>query len=128
MLTDIKDRHDIHKFVKAFYEKVREDAVLYHHFNEAVEINWPVHEEKITDFWENVIFQSGKYTGNPMEVHIHLHRKAPMRHEHFERWKKIFVTTLEEMFEGPNMEVAKQRALSIATVMEIKMHSENKGL
>lgn len=84
-------------------------------------MNWEQHLPVMYDFWDNVLFQTGDYSGNPMVTHAQLHHRFPLTGEHFTRWKKLFLETIEEHFEGPNAELARQRALSIATVMEIKI-------
>lgn len=73
------------------------------------------------DFWENVLFYSGNYSGNPMDVHIKLNEIAPIKIEHFQRWLEIFNETVDELFEGETSFRLKQRASSIATVMQIKI-------
>ena len=73
------------------------------------------------DFWQNIIFHTGGYTGNPMRIHMNLHKQAPMKKEHFDRWLQLFTATVDELFEGEKAEQAKQRALSIATVMQINI-------
>lgn len=40
---------------------------------------------------------------------------------HFDQWVKLFTKTVNELFEGDNAELIKQRATSIATVMQIKI-------
>ena len=44
-----------------------------------------------------------------------------LKAEHFRRWTYLFNLTIDELFEGENAERAKQRALSIATVMQVKL-------
>jgi hemoglobin len=56
-----------------------------------------------------------------MRVHIDLHQKEPLTQAHFERWLAHFNATVDEMFVGPKAHLAKERALSIATVMRIKI-------
>jgi hemoglobin len=41
--------------------------------------------------------------------------------EHFERWRKLFDETVNENFKGEIAHAAKTRALSIATVMQLKV-------
>ncbi len=72
-------------------------------------------------FWENAIFYSGTYSGNPIFVHDRIHQIHPMKPAHFDRWVKLFLSNVDELFEGANTELAKQRAVSIATVMQIKI-------
>jgi hemoglobin len=56
-----------------------------------------------------------------MVQHQALHQKSNMTAEHFKRWLQLFNDTVNELFEGDNAEIIKQRALSIATVMQIKI-------
>ncbi len=41
--------------------------------------------------------------------------------EHFQRWILLFNETVDELFKGEKAELIKQRALSISTVMQIKI-------
>jgi hemoglobin len=61
-----------------------------------------------------------------MSAHFKLHQKRPLAKPQFDRWKALFLETTDELFEGENAELAKQRALSIATVMEIKIFQLDK--
>ena len=56
-----------------------------------------------------------------MTTHMNLHALSPLAKPHFDRWKKLFLETIDEYFEGSNAELAKQRAVSIATMMQIKI-------
>jgi hemoglobin len=56
-----------------------------------------------------------------MVAHAKMHSVVHFTPEHFERWIKLFTTTVDELFEGDKAELAKQRALSIATVMQLKI-------
>ncbi|OPZ14298.1 MAG: hypothetical protein BWZ05_02362 [Bacteroidetes bacterium ADurb.BinA245] len=44
-----------------------------------------------------------------------------MNPEHFNRWIELFTKTVDDLFEGTNATTIKQRAMSIATVMQIKI-------
>jgi hemoglobin len=46
-----------------------------------------------------------------------------MKMEHFQRWTELFTATVDEMYKGEKAELIKQRAMSIATVMQIKIFS-----
>jgi len=48
---------------------------------------------------------------------------VPLTRAHFTRWNELFAQTVDELFEGTNAILAKQRALSISTVMQIKILS-----
>lgn len=117
---DIRDREDIRELVDGFYTKVRADDTIGYLFNEVAKVNWEHHLPVMYDFWEGVLFQTGGYAGNPMMVHRKLHQQSPLRKEHFDRWKKLFLETVDERFEGEKAELVRQRAVSIATMIQIK--------
>ena len=121
MKKDIGNRADIKLLVDSFYDKVKKDAVIGYLFNEVAHVNWEHHLPRMYDFWENIIFQTGHFTGNPMTVHIQLNQQSPLTPEHFAQWQKLFLGTIDELFEGNNAELTKQRAVSIATVIQIKL-------
>jgi len=121
MKKDIANRDDIILLINTFYEKVKKDQVIGYIFNDVAKVNWEKHLPVMYDFWENVIFFTGAYTGNPMTAHKQLHQKTPLNPEHFQEWIKLFTQTVDELFEGDKAELTKQRAISIATVMQIKI-------
>lgn len=118
MKQDIVTKKDIELLVNRFYEKVKQDDLIAHFFTN---VNWEAHLPVMYDFWENSLFYTGTYTGNPMKSHKHLHSLQALQTEDFDRWLKHFLATVEELFEGDKAELAKQRALSMATVMKIKI-------
>lgn len=73
------------------------------------------------NLWENIVFQTGSYNGNPIDKHLELNKKSLITMEHFQIWILLFNETVDELFLGTNSELIKQRALSIATVMQIKI-------
>lgn len=125
MKNDIKDRADIQLLVDAFYTKVRADETIGYLFNEVAKVNWEQHLPRMYDFWENILFQTGGFKGNPMVAHVQLHQKSPLSAAHFARWQQLFLATVDELFEGDKAELIKQRARSIATMMLIKVSPSN---
>lgn len=125
MLPDITNRSDIITLVNTFYETVKQDDLIGPIFTEKVQVQWDKHLPVMYDFWENIIFYSGGYSGNPMALHQQLHQRVPLTKEDFERWLKIFKGTTDSLFAGDNAEMIKQRAQSIATVMQIKILHNN---
>jgi hemoglobin len=121
MKKDIIGRVDIENLVTSFYDKVIKDETIGFIFTDIAKVNWEKHLPIMFDFWENVIFYTGIYHGDPMNVHRHLHKQFPLNDEHFSKWILLFNQTVDENFKGPNALLAKQRALSIATVMRIKL-------
>ncbi|GGD34530.1 group III truncated hemoglobin [Flavobacterium orientale] len=120
MKKDIQNRTDIVRLVNAFYEKIKTDNVIGFLFNEVAQINWETHLPKMYDFWENVLFFTGNFDGNPMQKHKELHSKCPLSHAHFEHWNIVFRQTVDELFEGEKAEEIKMRAKNISDVIMYK--------
>lgn len=121
MKKDIENRADIQLLVDTFYEKVKADDIIGFIFNDIAHVNWEKHLPVMYNFWENVLFYTGAYQGNPMSVHQHIHRVIPLTRDHFDRWYALFSETVDSLFEGSTAMLAKQRALSISTVMQIHL-------
>lgn len=121
MKNDIRDKQDIIQLVNTFYNKVKQDALIGHFFLEVVKVNWEKHLSKMYDFWDNVVFYTNNYAGNPMQVHKTIHGLHAFTGADFKQWYHLFATTVDELFEGENAALIKQRALSVATIMQIKM-------
>ena len=122
MKTDIKNRADIEKLATIFYGKVKEDQAISYFFNDVAKVNWENHLPKMCDFFENILFSSGNYDGNPMLAHEELHKKSEVKGEHFHRWNALFDATVDELFIGVKAEEIKQRAINIAAAMMHKAH------
>lgn len=121
MKKDIRSRADIERLVQAFYDKARIDPLIGPLFTRHFTINWEHHLAVMYDFWENTLFFTGTYIGNPILTHRALHARHPLSDEAFNQWVALFTATVDELFEGEKALLAKQRALSIATVMKIKI-------
>ena len=118
---DIENREDLEKMLEAFYKKAFKDDLISHFFIEVVPLNLETHIPLITDFWESVLFDRRGYRKNVMEIHLDISKKSKIEKAHLDRWVKIFSETVDEMFEGAKASLAKQRAMSIATMMNIKI-------
>ncbi len=119
--SDIQTREDLDLLIHRFYEHLLNDSQLRHFFQAPIHIDWESHFPKLVDFWEQILFNTGSYTGNPMQVHKALHDKIPMSTDHLNEWVQWFHQTVDDYFEGANAELIKQRAYSIAKVMEWKV-------
>ncbi len=120
MKKDIQNRQDIELLVNTFYDKVKADAVIGYLFNDVAKVNWDEHLPKMYNFWENIIFYTGNYSGSPMIVHRDLHQKSTMSEGHFNHWVALFTSTVDELFEGERADDIKDRAANIAAVMMYK--------
>ena len=118
---DIRNRDDIAFLVRSFYEKVKQNEKIGYIFNDVAKVDWEHHLPIMYDFWENVLFQTGTYARNAIAVHKQLHRLTPLNRDHFEEWLQLWKETVDELFAGDNAELVKQRATSIATVMQISI-------
>ena len=124
---DLQTRSDIERLINAFYDKVKADPGIGYIFNDIARVNWPHHLPIMYDFWESVLFSNAVYKGNPMQVHFELNRKVALSHEHFETWLSLFDSSVDELFSGSNADLLKQKARSIAWLMEYKLQQSNPG-
>lgn len=120
ILVDIQNRADIILLVNNFYHKIKSDPIIGFIFTDVAKINWEMHLPKMYDFWENILFHTGNFDGNPMHEHQKLHRKYPLTIQHFHHWNKLFNETVDTLFLGPKAEEIKQRAMHISSVIQIK--------
>ena len=123
MKKDIENSEDIMKLIDRFYQQVVNDPVIGHIFTTTIKVNWEKHLPVMYSFWENTLFYTGTYTGNPMMIHQRINQIVHLTDHHFDRWIALFSATVDDLFEGEKAELAKQRANSIATVMKIKILS-----
>ena len=123
MKEDIQDRADIAELINRFYDKLLSDPLMAHLFTDIAKTNLKEHLPILYDFWENILFQKGDYKRDAMTPHLDLHRMHPLTDEHFDRWLKLFDESVDELFEGEKARQAKVRALSIATVIRIKIYN-----
>jgi hemoglobin len=117
-MGDLSSSEDIHELVGRFYGELVADPVIGHFF---VGLDLEHHLPRIVAFWEMVLLNKAGYTTNVTDVHLRLNQRIPMERVHFDRWLELFRSAVNERYAGPNAEEAKLRALSIATVMLVKV-------
>jgi hemoglobin len=86
------DEAMIEPLIRAFYARVREDALLGPVFAERIEA-WEPHLQKMFAFWSSVALMSGRYHGQPMARHLPL----PIDARHFDRWLTLFAETARDL-------------------------------
>ena len=121
MLRDIESKEDIEQVIRLFYEKVLSNELLKLFFTQAVQTNFEKHIPIMVNFWENAVFYTGSYTGNPLESHRHIHASFPFKEEHFALWLYYFISAVDELFTGTNADSLKQKATNISAVMKLKL-------
>lgn len=117
-MSDISTSEDIRRLVDTFYRRLVTDPLIGRFF-EGLDLDH--HLPRISAFWEMVLLNKPGYTTNVTDVHLRLNQRIPMERAHFDRWLELFRETVDELFTGPNAEESKMRALSIATVMLVKI-------
>ena len=82
----------IERLVRTFYGRVQADPLIGPVFAARIE-DWEAHITKLCAFWSSVALMTGRYHGQPMQVHLEL----PVAAEHFDRWIGIFEATANEL-------------------------------
>jgi hemoglobin len=120
-MRDIETREDLHLLMSEFYVKLLADSKINYLFTEVAKIELAPHLLELVDFWEQILFDRGSYRKNVLQIHTDLNQQSKLSQEHFAIWLEYFNTTIDENFAGQTAENMKTRALSIATVMKIKI-------
>jgi hemoglobin len=120
-MPDITSRNDIEKIMSAFYDKLLKDDAINYIFTDIARIDLEKHLPHIVDFWEQNILNTGNYKNNVLKIHLDLNEKIRLNATHFTTWLAHFNQTVDDYFSGEKAETMKTRALSIATVMQIKL-------
>jgi hemoglobin len=106
---DIAKREDLVVMLDAFYAKVRKDPLIGPVFNEVAQVNWETHLPKIYNFWDSLLFGADNYKGRPFPPHVSLGVDV----DHFERWLRQFIETVDEHHAGLKADEIKSRAVNI---------------
>lgn len=118
---DIASRSDLLQLMQSFYDKLLADPSISYLFTDIAGIRLEEHLPVLVDFWDSVLFQSDTYRKNAMQPHLDLHQRSPLQPHHFETWLRYFNKSVDELFDGEKAFQIKERARSIATVMQIKV-------
>lgn len=117
-MDDLRTADDIRELVEAFYGTLVQDPLTGPFF---AGLDLAHHLPRIRAFWEMALLGKPGYTTNVTDVHLKLAERMPLRPEHFERWLALWRAAVDARFSGPMAEEAKLRALSIATVIQVKV-------
>jgi hemoglobin len=118
---EIQTINEITLLVNQFYKKVQEDELLGPIFEKVINGNWEPHLEKMYRFWETVLLNNHTYHGSPFAPHA----KLPIGADHFKRWLKLFLETVDENFSGEKAKEAKWRAEKMAEMFQYKHNHIN---
>ena len=123
-MNDIQNQEDLYLLVDEFYKKLLADVRISYIFTEVVKIKIEEHLPILVTFWSQAILGTGGYTKNLTQIHLDINRKEYLSPELFQIWLGHFYVTVDECFEGVHAEKIKTNALSIATIMQIKIAQE----
>jgi hemoglobin len=112
--TDIHDRADCERLVRAFYGRALVDPVIGFIFVDVAHLELEAHVPRIASFWETILLGAQSYAGGAFRPHAALNAKVRLRAGHFERWLWLWRTTVDELFAGPRAELAKSHAERVA--------------
>lgn len=124
---DIINRQDVELIVNTFYDRVRSNETLGYIFDDVMHTNWDKHLPKMYDFWENILFQTGKYNGRPFPPHVQVNEKVTLTNHHFDTWLQLFERTTDDLFEGTKATEIKFRASSIKQIFNGKINYMNES-
>jgi len=124
---EITSRSDIKLLVETFYGKIRVHPILGPIFNGII-TDWSTHLELLTDFWETQLLFERKYWGNPLAAHQEVDKKMDhtMKSEHFGQWLNLWFETLDQLFQGETVQIAKNRARKMSTMLYLNIFESRK--
>ncbi|WP_445452795.1 group III truncated hemoglobin [Flavobacterium sp. 25HG05S-40] len=123
-MTDIQNQNDLYLLVDAFYKKLLTDDSISYIFTDVVKIKLEEHLPILVMFWSQAILGTGGYTHNLTQIHLDVNEKEHLSPELFKIWLHHFNQAVDENFLGQKAEQIKTQALSIATIMQIKIAQE----
>ena len=107
----------IAEVVHGFYERVRADAALGPVFDRVIAPDaWPIHLQRMCDFWSSVMLMTGRYKGAPMPAHVAIPEISPAL---FARWLELFSETTGEVCPPAARELFVARAGMIARSLQL---------
>jgi hemoglobin len=124
-MKDIQNQDDLYLLVDEFYKKLLSDTLISYIFTDVVKIKIEEHLPILVTFWSQAILGTGGYTNNLTQIHLDIDKKEHLSKELFDIWLNHFYTTVDENFLGERAEKIKTQALSIATIMQIKIMQQN---
>ena len=124
-MQDIQNQKDLYFLVDEFYKKLLSDPSISYIFTNVVKIKMEEHLPILVTFWSQAILGTGGYTNNLTQIHLDIDKKEHLTPELFKIWVNYFYKTVDENFAGKNSENIKTQALSIATILQIKIIKQN---
>ena len=124
-MNDVRNQDDLYIIVEDFYKKLLADDKISYIFTDVVKIHLEEHLPILVTFWSQAILGTGGYTNNLTQIHLDIDKKEHLTPELFKIWLNHFNNSVDENFMGEKAEQIKTQALSIATIMQIKIMQKN---
>ena len=125
MKTDIEYDQDVVRLVDAFYGRLLEDDSISYIFKKHMRLSLEKHLPIMYDFWQSILLDKQSYRGNVMIKHIELNRLTALTDQNFSTWLSWWEQTIDTLFAGPVAETAKQKAQTMAALMQYKIKSSH---
>ena len=126
-MEDIQSKEDLVVLVNTFYERVRKDTLLGPIFNTVIGDDWSQHLPTMYSFWNTVLFGAADYKGQAIGVHIAIDKQMPLEPKHFEAWISYWRDTVDQLFEGPNARLVKEKAYTMLQLIQYKVEAARSG-
>jgi hemoglobin len=120
-MNDIQNQDDLYLLVDEFYKKLLADEAISYIFTDVVKIKLEEHLPILVTFWSQAILGTGGYTNNLTQIHLDVNAKSYLSPELFTIWLHHFYAAVDENFSGEKAEQIKTQALSIGTIIQIKI-------
>ena len=111
--NDILSPADVTKLIKTFYDKLLLSSIK-HYF---IDLDLKEHLPRVDAFWNATLFPDHAYGSNLIEKHSPLN----LTKEDLKIWLQLFWESVDELHSGSNAELTKNRASSIAYIMQKKL-------
>jgi hemoglobin len=119
--SDIEDRADCERLVRAFYGRALTDPVIGFIFVDVAKLDLEAHVPRIASFWETILLGAQSYGGGAFRPHAAINAQVRLRAGHFERWLWLWRTTVDELFVGERAELAKVHADRVARAFHARL-------
>lgn len=126
-MNDITTPQDVQLLVNSFYDRVRQDNIIGHIFQEIIGNDWSHHLPIMYRFWETVLLDAASYSGNAVQKHIAVDKRMPLQQMHYDRWLLLWQQTIDSLFNGDVAETAKKRATTMMHLIAMKVQWSHEG-
>lgn len=110
IVGDVDTPTQVNYLVTTFYREIVFDELLEPVFSEVAETDWASHIPKLIDYWCRVLLHKPGYDGYIVAAHRHVHGIEAFRLEHFDRWYRLWIQTIDAGWAGPIADQAKSHA------------------